>query len=57
MEKVKIKAKKKDLQKDSWEFIVETLMTLRKENQQLKNRIHQLEIWLEEAIASLTSVL
>ncbi len=49
--------KDKDLQKESWEILIETVITLRKKNEQLEKRVHELEIWLEEAIASLTSVL
>lgn len=54
MEKTK---KNEDLQKESWEMLVETIIELRKENEQLKKRVHELEIWLEEAIADLQYVL
>ena len=35
----------------------ETLIDLRRENEQLRKRVEELEKWLEEAIATLTTIL
>lgn len=47
------KVEYKEPKKSKDEMIIE----LRKENEQLKKRVHELEIWLEEAIADLQNVL
>lgn len=35
----------------------EMIIELREKNEQLEKRVHELEIWLEEAIAALQNVL
>ena len=47
------KVEYKEPKKSKDEMIIE----LRRKNEQLEKRVHELEIWLEEAIATLQNVL
>lgn len=52
-----IPIKTKDLKKEWTETDKETLISLKRENEQLKKRVNELEKWLEEMIATANLIL
>lgn len=52
-----IPIKTKDIKKEWTETDKETLISLRRENQQLKKRVDELEKWLEEMLAVANTIL
>lgn len=52
-----IPIKTKDLKKEWTETDKETLISLRRENEQLKKRVDELEKWLEEMLAVANTIL